>query len=470
MLFNSLQYFVFFLVLLPIFFNLSAKNQRYLLFFFSLYFYSCLKLVFVPLLFFSFLITHLTSLAIFHEESIIKKKLYLTTNLFTNLGLLGLFKYADFIRYIEYDVYTLLNISSLPPEPWGFILPLGISFYTFQAIAYTMDVYRNKLIPEKSFFNFSLFLLFFPQLVAGPIMRASELMHQFQSKKNWNKDKAMEGLGILCMGFFKKTIIADPITNIIQPIYSNPSEHNAISNLVGLFLFTIQIYCDFSGYSDIAIGSGKILGFEIPKNFERPFLSSSVTITWRRWHISLSTWLRDYVYISLGGNRVSTFRNFFNLFMTTLVGGFWHGANWTFIIWGTINGIFTIIEKIFTDKGWDSFFIRIPHPLRVLYSFLIFMIGANFFRSESVSHCFQSFKQIFTLSRGLQAEGFELRIFLPIFFLFLIEVLEEINYLNKIISTDFYKAVRTPIFIGILTICIMIYTVVSSPQFYYFQF
>lgn len=470
MLFNSLQYFVFLIILLPIFFNASAKSQRVILFFFSLYFYACLKIIFVPLLFLSFLVTHYTSLAIYDDKRILLKKIYLCLNLFINLGLLILFKYSDFIWSIGYDLGQMFGYPTVKPDNWNFILPLGISFYTFQAIAYTMDVFRGKLEPEKSFFNFTLFLLFFPQLVAGPIMRASELIFQFQSKKTWNNERTIMGLGILCLGLFKKTIIADPISNVIQPIYSAPADFDGMSNLIALFLFTIQIYCDFSGYSDIAIGTGHILGFEIPKNFERPFLSTSVTATWRRWHISLSSWLRDYVYISLGGNRVSTIRNFFNLFITTIVGGFWHGANWTFIIWGAINGVFTIVEKVFTDNGWDKPFLKIPHGIRVAYGFIIFMIGANFFRSESITDCMKSYMQIFSWSPGIHAEGFNINIFIPIFILLTYEILEEMELLKFIYSSRLFNYLRLPLYAGIMVICIMIYTVVSSPQFYYFQF
>jgi len=471
MLFNSLQFFIFFIILLPIYFNCSTKNQKRVLFWFSLYFYSCLKIIFVPLLFFSFLTTHFSSLGIYYFKEKIHRNLLLAVNLLVNLGLLFLFKYADFILSIERDLLNSLGIlSNTTNNSLGLILPLGISFYTFQAIAYTVDVYRGKLIPEKKFFDFSLFLLFFPQLVAGPIMRASELIYQFKDKKIWNLDRFIIGIGIVCLGFFKKTIVADPIADLIQPIYANPTYYDWISNLTALFLFTIQIYCDFAGYSDIAIGTGKILGFEIPKNFERPFLSTSVGMTWRRWHISLSSWLKDYVYISLGGNRVSPARNMFNLFLTTVIGGFWHGANWTFIIWGAINGCFTVMEKYFIDNNWDRYFNFLPKPTKILYSFLIFMSGAHFFRSDSVKTCMISYKQIFSFSDGVYGEVFTLKIFIPVILLILYEVLEEYNILIKISNSELYQFIKIPLYTSILIVCLMIYTVVSSPQFYYFQF
>jgi alginate O-acetyltransferase complex protein AlgI len=472
MLFNSLQFFIFLLVLLPIFFNTSLKNQKLILFIFSLYFYSCLKIVFVPLLFLSFIITHITSKKIYNSNLLIQKKIYLSISLLTNLGLLAFFKYFDFFRNVEIDFINILFQENLVyEEPWGLILPLGISFYTFQALAYTIDIYRGKLKPEDSFFDFSLFLLFFPQLVAGPIMRASELIYQFQSKKYWSKENFLLGFEIISIGYLKKTIIADPIASVIQPIYENPSEYNWVSLAFSLYLFTIQIYCDFSGYSDIAIGTGKILGFSIPKNFERPFLSSSVTETWRRWHISLSSWLRDYVYISLGGNRVSTFRNYFNLFATTVVGGFWHGANWTFIIWGGINGVFTVIERIAVERGTIKYFLNIPKPFKIIYSFLIFMSGAHFFRSDTVEKTLYSYSRMFSLEDGIfENELFSLKIIVPVLILILIEVAQELNYSEKIVNHPLFIRLKMPLQITTILLCFFIYTVVSSPQFYYFQF
>ena len=472
MLFNSLQYFLFLIILLPIFFLSNGRNQKKILFLFSLYFYSCLKIVFVPLLFFSFLVTHFTSLFIYRSETGKKKNFYLLISLVVNLGLLFLFKYADFIRSIENDILILLGIPIQSNfEPWGLILPLGISFYTFQALAYTIDIYRGKLKPEENFFDFSLFLLFFPQLVAGPIMRASELIYQFREKKYWDGDRVLGGIGIISLGYLKKTIIADPIANAIQPIYAHPGEYNWFSLLLALFLFTIQIYCDFAGYSDIAIGTGKILGFDIPKNFERPFLSKSVTETWRRWHISLSSWLRDYVYISLGGNRVSKYRNYFNLFATTVIGGFWHGANWTFIIWGGINGVFTVIERIFTEKGWIKSFVAIPSPIKILYSFLIFMSGAHFFRSDSVSSTLYSYGRIFSLADGiLEPELYSMRILVPVLILIALEISQEMNLNKKILEYPITGKILLPIQVTILILCLFIFAVASSPQFYYFQF
>ncbi|MCB1179321.1 MAG: MBOAT family protein [Leptospiraceae bacterium] len=471
MLFNTLHYFVFLIFLLPLYFSLGEKGQRRILFWFSLYFYSCLKLIFVPILFFSFFVTYLSTVKIHDSGKEITKRIWLWICLIVNLGILGFFKYTDFFRFSENDIRSLIGLPTLEIEPLGLILPLGISFYTFQAIAYTVDVYRGNLLPERKFGNFSLFLLFFPQLVAGPIMRANVLIPQFEGKKYFKVENVKKGLPIIFLGYFKKTIMADPISDIIAPIFQDPSRYDWITCLLGAVLFAMQIYGDFSGYSDIAIGTGRILGFDITKNFARPFFSPSTGQLWVRWHISLSTWLRDYVYISLGGSRVSYIRTFFNLFITMVIGGFWHGANWTFVAWGAINGVTVSIEKYFSDKGWSKIFEKVPLPFKIYYSFTIFSIGAIFFRSESIQKAFIQQMKILTFSGGeFFQDAISLSIWTPIILLLTYEGLQEAKLWEKIISNPIIKGLQPAFYIVLFVLCIMIYTVVSSPQFYYFQF
>ncbi|MBE7413160.1 MAG: MBOAT family protein [Leptospiraceae bacterium] len=469
MLFNSLHFYVFALIVIPAFFWFEKKGQKRLLLWASFYFYACLKIAFVPILLISFAATYLTSFKI--ESSISKsiKKFWLLLSLLVNLGILCFFKYTDFLRSISYDVRAFLGSNqNLTFEPIGLILPLGISFYTFQAIAYSIDIYRGQIKPEKSFSDFSLFLLFFPQLVAGPIMRASVLIPQIHTKKYFSKENLLAGLPIIALGIFKKTLIADPISDLISPLYSNPGEFHWFSLLLADYLFSIQIYCDFAGYSDIAIGTGKILGFDIPINFLRPFLSKSVTEVWQRWHISLSSWLRDYVYIPLGGNRVSKFRNYFNVFITMVIGGIWHGAAWTFVIWGTIHGIFITIEKYINEKGFGKIFSAIPKPIKILYSFQAFVIGAHFFRSTSVENSFLSAKRIFSMEGGVSVLP-ELSVLIPVAILFLLELSEEERW--KILPQKQYsELLKYSIVAMIFLVAGMIYTVTVSPQFYYFQF
>jgi alginate O-acetyltransferase complex protein AlgI len=465
MLFNSLHFYIFCIVLVPIFFLANQKNQKWILLAGSFYFYSCLKIAFVPLILFSFMITFFGTIYMQKNEN--WRKFWLAFVVLINIGILILFKYSDFIRSIYFESKGLFGFDS-EYSKIGFILPLGISFYTFQAIAYTVDVYRKKLEAEKSFSDFSLFLIFFPQLVAGPIMRASVLIPQFSSLKRWDLKNFSNGMGQIALGIFKKTMIADQIPKYIDPIYLNPSEYHFLSLFVAVFFFAVEIYCDFAGYSDIAIGIGKIMGFEIPMNFNRPFFAASSSELWRRWHISLSTWLRDYIYISLGGNKVSIFRNYINLFLTMLAGGIWHGANWTFVIWGAICGVSVSVEKFFIDNGYEKYFINIPRPLKVIYTFLIFMLGALFFKSEN----FYSAKIMLTRILGFE-DGklfFISSLFLPTFILFLIELSEELKIAEDLKNSEIYKWIRPLLISSILIIAGFEYTITTSPQFYYFQF
>jgi alginate O-acetyltransferase complex protein AlgI len=465
MLFNSLHFYVFCIIVLPLFFSLKETGQKRLLLISSFYFYASLKLAFVPLLLFSFLVTFFGTLKITTSPY---RKFWLNLVVLINIGILILFKYTDFLRSIYFDLESILGIQNEYAKI-GFILPLGISFYTFQSIAYTVDVYRKQLEVETDFWNFSLFLIFFPQLVAGPIMRASVLIPQFLGQKKFTRENLSIGLGQIALGIFKKTMIADPISSFIDPIFKNPTQFTYLTCLLAIFFFAIQIYCDFAGYSDIAIGIGKILGFQIPTNFKRPFLSASSTELWRRWHISLSTWLRDYIYISLGGNRVSVFQGYINLFITMVIGGVWHGAAWTFAIWGFLCGFSVSIEKYFTDKGFSIYFEKIPKPIRILYTFSIFMLGALFFRSESFALSLVMLKKILYLnSEG--ATSFSFQLFIPVLILFLIELAEELKIDFRIKESKFYKQVRLPIILSVIIIAGFIYTVTTSPQFYYFQF
>ncbi len=471
MLFNSLDFFIFLAVLLPLFFAVNEKRQRILLFWFSLFFYGSLKTVFVPLIFISFAATWHSSLKIQESSDIFRKKIYLLYCLIVNLGILVFFKYTDFFLGAWNDMMHISGSSGPDAKMLGLVLPLGISFYTFQAVAYAVDVYRNKIPAENSFFRFSLFLLFFPQLVAGPIMRAEDLMHQFTGRKTFNSADFSAGATLMAWGFFKKTIVADPIGTAISPVFQNPELYDSASCFLAAFLFAVQIYCDFAGYSDIAIGIGRILGFNIPLNFDRPFFASSITELWRRWHISLSLWLRDYVFISLGGSRVGRFRGYLNLFITMLVGGFWHGANWTFIFWGGINGTVLCLEKYFNEKGWSTFFEKIPRPLHTVYAFTVFLAGAVFFRADSISTGLIFYRKIGTLESGLfHSDLLNSKITAAVLILFIIELLEETKYLERVKEILRFETYRKEFLVGFYLMLLMVYTVITSPQFYYFQF
>ena len=314
----------------------------------------------ITLLIYSTLLDFYLGKAIFNAKNEQTKKLLLITSLVGNLGLLGFFKYVNFMidevnGIVEYFGGTHIEFLEI-------ILPIGISFYTFQTISYTVDIYRGKLTPSTSFWEFALFVSFFPQLVAGPILRASHFLPQLREKLSKGKfstklrtitihhSSLKFGITLMAMGFFKKMFFADNIAPMVNEIFSNPVGLESFSVIIGAIGFGVQIYCDFSGYSDIAIGAATILGFHIPANFNKPYFATSPIDFWRRWHISLSTWLRDYLYIPLGGNRKKHSRTYTNLFTVMIIGGLWHGASWNFLIWGALHGGYLIIYRIFERK------------------------------------------------------------------------------------------------------------------------
>lgn len=296
----------------------------------------------------STIIDYFLAILIARQTTRKKRRKFLIISLISNLGLLFTFKYVNFFNDSIREVFNLINISYNIPA-FKLLLPVGISFYTFQSLSYTIDVYRGQRNPEIHFGIFALYISFFPQLVAGPIGRSSQLIPQFYKNNTFDYERLVSGLKQILWGFFKKLVIADRVAIYVNAVYNNQINHSGITLLFATILFAIQIYCDFSGYSDIAIGSARILGYDLMENFRRPYFSKSLNEFWKRWHISLSTWFRDYVYISLGGNRVVKWRWYYNLFITFLISGLWHGANLTFIFWGLIHGTLVILE-IWTEK------------------------------------------------------------------------------------------------------------------------
>ncbi len=352
----------------------------------------------------------------------------------------------------------------------------GDLLFTLQAIAYAVDVYRGTIPATRSFFDFTLFLSFFPQLVAGPIMRAKDLIYQFSQDHPFRREDLEVGLRLVALGLFKKTIVADPVGETVDKIFGNPDSYDWISMWVAVFLHTLQIYGDFSGYSDVAIGTGRIMGFRIPLNFRRPLLAVSVTDIWRRWHISLSTWIRDYIYIPLGGNRVSLSRSYFNLTMTWVAAGIWHGADWTFILWGVTNALFISLERIlFAWPRIKGFYDGLPRFLRMFYALLIFSFALFFFRAHPVAGYSEGVLTAFAMIRRAVtfAPGETLLPALPIFFAFLALLLIEL-LLER--DEEFFAPLwrRPTLRYGIpgalLVVAFFIYSVTTSPQFIYFQF
>ena len=397
LLFNSALFLGFFLIFYVIYI-LSRKTHYFRITYvvlFSLFFYYKSSGVYFWILIFSSVVDYSLSRLIYVEAKQFYRKFYLILSLVINLGMLGYFKYTNFFI----DNYNSLFDGNMKFE--DIILPVGISFYTFQTLSYTIDVYRRELEPTKSFMDFLFFVSFFPQLVAGPIVRASDFIPQIYEKLRLTKEDFNRALFLIIGGLIKKAVISDYISsNFVDRVFDAPNSYTAFENLMASYGYAIQIYCDFSGYSDIAIGLALLMGFWLPDNFRTPYQSASITEFWRRWHISLSSWLRDYLYISLGGNRKGKIRTYFNLFMTMLLGGLWHGASWKFVVWGVLHGLALVVEKFFGQ------FIKLPknvfvRTIQVILTFHFVVFCWLFFRAKDFATAFQIAENVTKLTFDL---------------------------------------------------------------------
>ncbi len=345
MLFNSIDFLFFLPVVLAIYYCLNLRAQNVWLLLASWFFYGYWDWRFLSLLWISTVVDFYCGRGIQNAASEVQKKRLLMVSLFTNLSILGFFKYFNFFVDSAVSVLGMFGIAS-PGIALHILLPMGISFYTFQTMAYTIDVYRGRQKATNSILNFALYVSYFPQLVAGPIERAGHLIPQLETRRRVGARRIADGLILILIGFFKKIAVADVVAVGANQIFSDPGQYNGFTLLLGVYLFAVQIYCDFSGYTDIARGTSKLIGIDLMENFQSPYFSSSITEFWRRWHISLSAWLRDYLYIPLGGNRHGTFNTYRNLMLTMLLGGLWHGASWNFVIWGGLHGLYLVVHKL----------------------------------------------------------------------------------------------------------------------------
>ena len=406
MLFNSLDFAIFLPIVFILYWFVAQKNlklQNVLLVISSYVFYGWWDWRFLLLIILSTVVDYLIGQRLETEEKQSKRKALLWTSFIVNLGFLGFFKYYNFFLENFVDAFSLFGMQ-INANSLNIILPVGISFYTFQTLSYTIDVYRKKLEPTKDFIAFSVFVCFFPQLVAGPIERAGNLIPQISKKRIFKESFFKEGIVQICIGLFRKIVIADTLDNYVDIVYGDITLYNSSSILLATFFYTFQIYFDFSGYSDIAIGTAKLFGIKFKQNFNLPYFSKSLTEFWRKWHMSLSFWLRDYLYISLGGNRRGIKITYRNLMVTMLLGGLWHGSSWNFIIWGGIHGVILIIEKLLNSKIKSktinnlSFF---GYPI----TFIIVLFSWIFFRAENLE------SSIFAISKI-----FQFNLSFPIFF------------------------------------------------------
>lgn len=385
MLFNSFEFLLFFPIVTLLYFAIPHKFRWLHLLIASCVFYAFFIPEYILILFFTIIIDYFAGIWIDQSQGI-KRKWALVMSLVANIGVLAAFKYPNFIienyNAIAYRLGTGSSFDIL-----NIILPIGLSFHTFQAMSYTIEVYRGNFPPERNFGIYALYVMFYPQLVAGPIERPQNVLHQFYEKHIFKYENVVSGLRLMLWGMFKKVVIADRLGLFVDKVYNNPIDYQGLPLIVATVFFAFQIYCDFSGYSDIALGSARVMGFNLMKNFDRPYLSKSISEFWRRWHISLSTWFRDYLYIPLGGNRVSKARNYFNLFVVFMVSGLWHGASWHYVIWGALHGIYLIFGQI-TGKIQEKFFkiLKFQFLINIINGLITFGLVAFawiFFRANT---------------------------------------------------------------------------------------
>jgi len=482
MLFNSLEFTIFLPIVFILYWFITNKNlklQNILLLIASYVFYGWWDWRFLSLIIFSSFVDYFVGISLSKTEHKNKRKLLLWTSILVNIGFLGFFKYYNFFAESFAEAFTLLG-QPLDVSRLNIILPVGISFYTFQTLSYSIDVYKKKLEPTKDIIAFFSFVSFFPQLVAGPIERATNLLPQFYKKRTFDYSKTVDGLRQILWGLFKKVVIADNCATYVNDIFSNYPDYSGSTLALGALFFAFQIYGDFSGYSDIAIGTGRLFGFNLMQNFAFPYFSRDIAEFWRRWHISLSTWFRDYVYIPLGGSRGGMSMKIRNTFVIFIVSGFWHGANWTFIVWGFLNALYFLPLMLFnrnrinTDVvAKDKFFPSIKEFINIIITFGLTLIAWVFFRAENVSEALSYLSVIFSQSLFTRSQIF------PIDFILIILVFLLIEWFNreKLHPLNFssIKNKKSITFLRVSGICILIWAIIlwgvfDNKEFIYFQF
>ncbi|MBK9733794.1 MAG: MBOAT family protein [Saprospiraceae bacterium] len=482
MLFNSIDFALFLPIVFAIYWALGKqyKIQNFFIVISSYVFYGWWDPRFLFLLVFSTLVDFFVGLALSKNFSPNGRKILLFISIITNLGLLCVFKYLNFFIDTFADAFRLFG-SEIKVEKLALVLPIGISFYTFQTMSYTIDVYFKKLIPTKDSIAFAAYVTFFPQLVAGPIERATHLLPQFYKARTFNYQKAVDGTRQILWGFFKKMVIADNCAVFSDMFFDHHDIYPGGSLLLGAFFFSFQIYCDFSGYSDIAIGTSKLFGFSLMRNFAFPYFSRDIPEFWRRWHISLSGWFKDYVYIPLGGNAGKINIQIRNIFIVFLISGFWHGAKWTFVIWGFLHALLFMPTLIFGKKknnlnkaAYQKSYPSLKEFFQILYTFICVLLLWVFFRSENLNTAIQILAKIFSPSIlelcELDQKGQSIMTILFIIFLIIIEWLgRRHQYAIENILSSLSQSVRWG-FYALLVSLIGMNMQTSESPFIYFQF
>lgn len=482
MFFNSLNFAIFLPVVFILYWFATKGNlglQNILLLVSSYFFYACWDWRFMFLLIFSTLLDYYTGIKI-HETTDQRKKLFwLWLSIGINLGFLGVFKYYNFFAESFADGLSLLGLKA-NLDSLQIILPAGISFYTFHGLSYVIDIYKKRIKPERNFINYSVFVSFFPLLVAGPIERATHLLPQILKKREFDYLNAVDGLRQILWGLFKKIVIADNCAEFANTIFNNSTDYSGSTLVLGALFFTFQIYCDFSGYSDIALGTARLFGMDLLKNFAFPYFSRDIAEFWRRWHISLSSWFKDYLYIPLGGSKGGMWMKIRNTFIIFLVSGFWHGPNWTFIVWGFLNALYIMPSIVFNTNrnnldivARGKYLPTIREFFAILLTFSLTVFAWIFFRAANVTHAFSYISEIFSSSLLTVPYFPEIGKAVPIVFLTSIFVIvewfgREQQYAIAHLGVKWYRPLRWAIYyIIILVICLF---EGSEQQFIYFQF
>lgn len=479
MLFNSIHFAYFFVIVTSLFFLLPHRYRWLLLLLTSCYFYMAFIPIYILILLFTIVVDYVAGVSIEAATDNKRKKFLLVASIIANVGVLALFKYFNFFNENFAALATALGLT-YPIQELSIILPIGLSFHTFQSLSYTIEVYRGHQKAERHFGIFALYVMFYPQLVAGPIERPQNVLHQFHEVQRFDYHRFASGLRLIAWGLFKKMVIADQLAIFVNQVYSAPTAYTGLPLILATYAFAIEIYCDFSGYSDIAVGCARVMGFRLMENFRQPYLATSISDFWRRWHISLSTWFRDYLYIPLGGNRVSTGQWAFNTMVVFMVSGLWHGANWTFIIWGALHGIYMILWTVATPPverrltAWKL--DRIPGLLPALGLFITFnlvSVAWIFFRAQSfadgwyiLTHLFAGFSLTVNYSIGIGATT-ALVVLLSIA---LMELYEWLRNRGKITFALWPWWSRWACYYALVLLILLFGALHSHAQFIYFQF
>lgn len=487
MLFNSIQFLIFFPVVTILYFLIPHRFRPPLLLIASCVFYMAFIPTYILILFVLIVVDYFAGILIENAQGG-KRRLFLLISIVANVGFLAFFKYYNFINENLFRVAQFLDLR-YPLSTLQIILPIGLSFHTFQAMSYTIEVYRSKQKAERNPLIYALYVMFYPQLVAGPIERPQHLIYQFKEKHYFDYRRMSDGIKLMTWGLFKKVVIADRLAILVNHVYNDPHGYSGIPLIVATVFFAFQIYCDFSGYSDIAIGAAQVMGFNLMNNFNRPYFSKSIHEFWQRWHISLSTWFRDYVYIPMGGNRVPKWRWHYNLFITFLISGLWHGANWTYILWGGLNGFYLLCnywtkplrDSIVRKTGLHAF-PTLHNALKLAMTFLLICFAWILFRAKNMSdalyiitHLFYGLGKIFDVGAlraslsGLGLSEFEFFIAIAsICFMEAVHLVQRHGSIRHMLSTK-PAWFRWALYYGML-FGIIFFGVFRETQFIYFQF